>query len=91
MADINHKLMPKFFCLFWPKKFVAITLTSKLICYRTQKDLNDEPLRIHEEVHARQMRENGWLKFMIKYLWYSATVGYAKNPYETEAFKISGR
>ena len=91
MADINHKLMPKFFCLFWPRKFVAITLTSKLICYRTQKDLNDEPLRRHEEVHARQMRENGWLKFMILYLWESLRHGYFYNRFEVEARKISGR
>ena len=90
MSEVKHKIMPKFICLFWPKQFVAITLTSKLICYRNEEWMKNEGLRKHEAVHCRQMEENGWLKFMIKYLCYSMRYGYWKNPYEVEARSESG-
>ena len=85
MSEVKHRLMPKFICLFWPKRFIAITLTSKLVCYREEKWKNHEGCRAHEAVHCKQIRENGWLKFMATYIWYSIRHGYHDNPYEIQA------
>ena len=40
----------------------------------------------HEDCHKAQWAKDG-LCFMIKYLWYSARLGYWNNPYEIEARK----
>jgi hypothetical protein len=39
----------------------------------------------HEEVHLRQVRDLGTLRFLYKYLVESARVGYYQNKYEVEA------
>ena len=83
--------MPKWMRPFLPKKFVAITLSGTLCYYRTEDHLADESLRVHESVHARQYRENGWFKFVFLYCWYTLRYGYWKNPMEAEARQIAGR
>ena len=90
MPNIKHRLMPKFLGFIMPKKFIAITLTSNLVCYRTEKHRSNPKIKAHEEVHASQIRETGWFLYMIKYLWYSIRYGYKGNPYEIEAQRISG-
>ena len=39
----------------------------------------------HEQAHIEQVKRDGRLKFIFKYLWYSIRYGYDKNPYEVEA------
>lgn len=39
----------------------------------------------HEYCHIKQVRREGRLKFIIKYLYYNIKYGYRNNPYETEA------
>jgi hypothetical protein len=45
--------------------------------------------RKHEDHHKVQWREEGTIKFLIKYLWYSLRYGYKNNPYEVEAVSAS--
>lgn len=39
----------------------------------------------HEYCHIKQVRREGRLKFIIKYLYYNIKYGYNNNPYEVEA------
>jgi hypothetical protein len=45
---------------------------------------NDKGLIAHERKHLEQMRRDGKLVYMVKYLWWWAVKGSA-NPYEVEA------
>jgi hypothetical protein len=47
--------------------------------------LVDEELMRHELQHVIQYKEQGWLIFVIKYLWFSFKNGYFNNPFEVEA------
>ena len=44
-----------------------------------------EATHAHEQAHIAQVKKDGRLKFIFKYLWYSIRYGYDKNPYEVEA------
>ena len=83
---MSHKLMPKILVPFFPKKFIAITVTGNLSWYRNQEQLDRDSVRKHDDVHQRQIREDGWLKFMILYFYWSWKHGYRQNPYEIEAY-----
>ena len=83
---MSHKLMPKILVPFFPKKFLAITVTGNLSWYRNQEILERESVLKHESVHQRQIREDGWFKFMILYFYWSWKHGYRQNPYEIEAY-----
>ena len=39
----------------------------------------------HEACHIEQVKKEGRLKFVIKYLFYNIKYGYRNNPYEVEA------
>lgn len=41
----------------------------------------------HELVHIEQVRREGRIKFICKYLFYNMKYGYYNNPYEVEARK----
>jgi hypothetical protein len=43
----------------------------------------------HEVVHIRQMQRDGWFTFWTQYFWWTLTKGYAANPYEVEAYRVS--
>jgi hypothetical protein len=88
---VKHKLMPRWLVPFFPKKFVAITLSKSLCYYRTEAHLEDEPLRVHESVHAGQFREYGWVKFIFLYCWEHLRHGYAGNKFERQARSVAGR
>ena len=40
---------------------------------------------LHELQHVLQFRRYGYLGFVVRYVWYAATVGYRANPLEAEA------
>lgn len=40
---------------------------------------------IHELTHVRQWHREGYIKFLLKYLWFSIRYGYRMNPFEKEA------
>lgn len=41
----------------------------------------------HEACHIEQVKRDGRLKFIVKYLYYNIKYGYKNNPYEVEARK----
>ena len=86
---MSHKLMPKIFVPFFPKKFLAITVTGNLSWYRNQEILDRDDVKTHESVHHDQIKEHGWFKFMFLYFYYSLKFGYDDNPFEIEAYKIA--
>jgi hypothetical protein len=67
----------------------AVTISSTCTLYSCFPRYINKSWFEHEEMHKRQIRRDGWFKFMTKYLWYNMTVGYDKNPYEVEAGKVS--
>lgn len=48
-----------------------------------------ETLYKHEACHIQQVKRDGRLKFICKYLYYNIRYGYYNNPYEIEARKAS--
>ena len=48
-------------------------------------------LKSHEEAHFRQIKNDGVIKFCLKYLWYLIIYGYKNSPYEKEARTAAGK
>jgi spermidine/putrescine-binding protein len=44
----------------------------------------------HEEKHLEQMKRDGKIKYMVRYMWQWATVGYQNIDYEIEARQAEG-
>jgi len=73
--------------LFQPMPFegewaITIGQTAYLTCDSCYVD-ND--WHRHEDKHKEQWKREGYLKFIIKYLWYNIRYGYQNNPFEMEA------
>jgi hypothetical protein len=63
----------------------AITMPWKRI-YILERYQFNQSLRRHELVHIEQIERGGPVMFSIKYLYWLARYGYAKNPYEIDAY-----
>jgi hypothetical protein len=48
------------------------------------EQVSDKLMR-HEMQHVLQVRRTGWFKFYRRWLWWTLTEGYRRNPYEIEA------
>jgi hypothetical protein len=57
--------------------------------YILEEHLNNKVLVKHELAHARQIKEEGVIKFYLKYLYYTLRYGYKNNPYEIDARRSS--
>ena len=55
------------------------------IVTRKKDLLIDKFLYIHETCHIIQVKRDGRIKFLIKYLFFNLKYGYYNNPYEVEA------
>ena len=44
-----------------------------------------EQVKLHENKHLLQMKQDGKFKFLVKYCYFAIKYGYHKNPYEIEA------
>ena len=55
------------------------------VVYLRADCIEDERMRRHQRMHAEQMRADGFLRFLWRYAYWSATYGARLNPYETEA------
>ncbi len=66
---------------------VAIVLGNTIYLHNTTRlqFLNNEKWVKHETCHIGQFKKNGFLIFMLKYLWGSIVHGYYNNKYEAEA------
>ncbi|HUS01074.1 MAG TPA: hypothetical protein VMY77_05070 [Chitinophagaceae bacterium] len=73
-------------------KGVAIVIGKTIHLHHTSKQqfLKDERWVKHELCHIRQFQQNGFIPFMIKYLWESIKKGYYNNKYEVEAREAEG-
>ncbi len=68
---------------------VAIVIGKTIHLHNTSKKqflLNEKWVK-HELCHVKQFQQNGYLLFIIKYLWQSIRHGYQNNKYEVEARK----
>lgn len=70
----------------------AIVIGKTIHLYNTSKQdfLKDEKWVKHELCHVKQFQQNGYLSFIIKYLWESIKHGYYNNKFEAEARKAGG-
>lgn len=75
---------------FVPRGYKAWVI-APYIFFRTSKEETTDRLFRHEMQHIYQVDKNGWLKFYIKYLWYSIRHGYQNNPYEVEARELQDK
>ncbi len=72
---------------------VAIVIGKTIHLHKTSKKqffLNEKWVK-HELCHVKQFQQNGYLLFIIKYLWESIRHGYYNNKYEAEARKAEGQ
>ena len=81
MSDI--KLIYNFF-LFRKSWIGGMTIYPFIIFKRKREEISDTIFR-HEMEHIYQVRELGWFRFYLTYLWQNLTVGYKKNKYELAA------
>ena len=63
----------------------AVTISSTCTLYSVPESEVHERWRRHEDCHKKQIADEGWLKFMAKYLFFNITRGYKNNPYEIQA------
>lgn len=69
------------------KEGVAITFFHTIYLHHCTRErfLQSRDWVRHEVKHVLQYRKEGYLIFLIKYLWYSIRFGYYDNPFEKEA------
>ena len=61
------------------------------VCYYMPGWENVDWLIRHEETHLAQMKRDGKIKYMVRYLWQWATKGYLNIDYEIEARAAEGK
>ena len=68
---------------------VALTIGNKIYLHNATKAelMASKTWLCHELKHVQQFRENGFITFIIKYLWESFRKGYYNNKWEVEARK----
>lgn len=89
---MNHKIAGKYNIVrvLFLMGYVAFTCPfNKKVYYKNKEILNNKLIKAHEEVHLKQIDENGKIKFSLKYIYYLLRYGYKNNPYEVEARKKS--
>jgi hypothetical protein len=65
-----------------PKYAITLNQTAYYSCSESEVDLG---WHRHEDKHKEQWKNEGIIKFAIKYIYYNTTKGYKNNPYEIEA------
>ena len=63
----------------------AVTISKRTTLYSVPKGMVGNVWRSHEDCHKRQIKDESWLLFMCKYLFWNITKGYQNNPYEIAA------
>ena len=68
-------------------KRVVIVIGKTIHLHNTTKQdfLKDERWVKHELCHVKQFQQNGFVIFILKYLWENMKHGYRNNKYEVEA------
>lgn len=91
MDKYNHWL-GKLFGFVNRSNAYAVTFgqTTYYSCSKERVDQSPK-WRIHEDVHKEQYREDGWIKFLSRYIWQLLTKGYKNIDYEVEARERAGQ
>jgi hypothetical protein len=88
MSDkYNSKLAEVFRRIFsYDSKYYAVTI-GQTTYYSAPESivLKDIIWMCHENKHKEQYKKDGFIKFLVKYIYWSITKGYTNNPYEVEA------
>ncbi len=65
----------------------AIVFGTTINLYKVSREdfLKNTPYLLHELTHVLQYQREGFVGFLLKYLWYSIRFGYRQNPFEVEA------
>ena len=66
--------------------FDAITFGRHV--FVSSRGYDDQKLLAHEQVHINQYAKEGFIWFILKYIWFSVRYGYYNNPFEVEARKV---
>ena len=84
----------KFWYESWVFKLPILNAFAGMVLYPwiffkgSKEEVSDRLFR-HELEHIYQVRREGWLKFHVKYFYFSIRKGYRNNPYEIEATTMS--
>jgi hypothetical protein len=84
--DKYNSRIAKIFGFFNRSKRFAVTFGQTAYYSVSKEEVDKSPKwRKHEDRHKEQWKEEGRIKFLFKYIWYSITKGYQNNPYEIDA------
>jgi hypothetical protein len=79
------KIRPIYNFILLRKSWIGgITIYPFIFFKRKREEVTDRLFR-HELEHIYQVREEGWLKFYLSYIWESIRHGYKGNKYEVAA------
>ena len=73
-----------------PKENIFGITIGQTTYYSCAAEVVSDRLRKHENCHKKQWKEEGIIKFFMKYMYYQIRYGYLKNPYEVDARKAEG-
>ncbi len=88
----ENSLIAKLAAMKLKSKRVAIVIGKTIHLHNISKHefSKDERWVKHELCHLRQFQQNGFVSFILKYLWERIKHGYNNNKYEIEARKAEG-
>jgi len=90
MGDIYNSKIAKLFGKLNGSKRYAVTFGQTAYYSVSKEEVEESPSWIaHENAHKEQYAEEGFCKFLAKYLYYSAKHGYRNNPYEVAAREVA--
>lgn len=86
LSEATELMKPKIIWSSWfvPPKYTAWVIAPFIFFKTSREDTSDRLFR-HELEHIYQVNRDGWLKFYVRYLWWSLRHGYWNNPYEVDA------
>lgn len=67
--------------------FDAITFGNHV--FVSSRGYDDQRLLAHEQVHIDQYNREGFIRYIIKYIWFCIRYGYTNNLFEVEARELS--
>ena len=73
----------------WIKWFGYDAITFGNHVFITPEEYDNQKLLAHEQAHLDQYKREGFIKFILKYIYYHCKYGYYNNPFEVEARKLS--
>ena len=88
MPDVYESKIAKVFGFFNGSKRWAVTF-GQTAYYSVPEEGVNVLWRAHEDAHKVQYAREGFIKYIIKYVWYMARYGYKNNPFEVEARQVA--